>query len=157
MNILTKYVPHCCVLCLCALALSGCAQFSRDGGFGPVARATGERIGKEVRWTRTPEERAKSARQIAELLARPLSVKDAVQIALLGNGALQASFQELGISEADLVQSGRLPNPGFTFRHAAAGGVYDIEETLSMNVISLLTGRTCTERRSADFRKCRTR
>ncbi len=145
MDILTKYVPlaryvpPCWVLCLSALALSGCAQFSRDGGFGPIARTTQERIGKEVRWTRTPAERAKSDRQIAELLGRPLSVEDAVQIALLGNAALQASFQELGISEADLVQSGRLPNPSFTFRHAASGGLYDIEETLSVNVISLLT------------------
>jgi outer membrane protein TolC len=137
MDILTK-LPHCCVLCLCALALSGCAQFSRDGGFDPIARTTRERIGKEVRWARTPDERSKSERQIAELLGRPLSVDDAVQIALLGNGALQASFQELGISEADLVQSGRLPNPSFTFRHAASGGVYDIEETLSVNVIALL-------------------
>src|SRR5271155_1630223 len=99
MDILTKYVAltrcvtHCCVLSLCVLALSGCAEFSRDGGFGPVAQATQERIGKEVRWTRTPEERAKSERQIAELLGRPLSVEDAVQIALLENGALQASFQ----------------------------------------------------------------
>jgi outer membrane protein TolC len=124
---------------LCALALSGCAQFTRDGGFDPVARSAQERIGKEVRWARTPEERAKSAHQIALLLTHPLSPDDAVQIALLGNAALQASFQELGISEADLVASGRLPNPGFTFRHAAAGGVYDIEETLSVNVIALLS------------------
>jgi outer membrane protein TolC len=137
--LVTKYAPRCCALCLCALALSGCAQFSRDGGFDPVARTTQERIGKEVRWTRTPDERAKSERQISDLLGRPLSVEDAVQIALLGNAALQGSFQELGMSEADLVQSGRLPNPGFTFRHAAAGGLYDIEETLSVNVISLLT------------------
>src|SRR5580692_8230571 len=129
----------CALVSLCALPLSGCTQFSRDGGFGPIARTTRERIGQEVRWARTPEERAKSDQQIAALLAHPLSVNDAVQIALLGNGALQASFQELGISEADLVQSGRLPNPGFTFRHAVGGGVYDIEETLSMNVVALLS------------------
>ena len=150
MGIVEKCFPGLCVsfyalvrlyalVSLYALALSGCAQFSRDGGFEPIARTTRERIGQEVRWARTPEERAKSDRQIAALVAHPLSVNDAVQIALLGNGALQASFQELGISEADLVQSGRLPNPGFTFRHAVGGGVYDIEETLSMNVIALLT------------------
>jgi outer membrane protein TolC len=121
------------------LALSGCAQFSPDGGFGPVARTAHARIGQEVRWVRTPEERAISERRIRELLAQPLSVEDAVQVALLGNPSLQAAFQELGISEADLVQSGRLPNPGFTFRHAASGGVYDIEETLTVNVLALLT------------------
>jgi outer membrane protein TolC len=128
-----------CAASLCGLALSGCAQFSRDGGFDPVARTARERIGEEVRWARTPGERAKSERQIAELLTHPLSVDDAVQLALLGNAALQASFQELGISEADLVESGRLPNPRFTFRHAASGGVQDIEETLSVNVIALLS------------------
>ena len=124
---------------LYALGVMGCAQFSRDGGFDEVARASRLNTGTEVRWARTPEERAKSDRQIADLLQHPLSVDDAVQIALLGNAALQASFQELGISEADLVQSGRLPNPGFTFRHAASAGVYDIEETLSVNVVALLS------------------
>jgi outer membrane protein TolC len=124
---------------LFALAVAGCAQFSRDGGFDAVARSTRDRIGSEVRWARTPEERAKSARQIAVLLQHPLSVNDAVQIALLGNAALQASFEELGISESDLVQSGRLPNPGLTFRRAASGGLYDIEETLSVNVVALLS------------------
>jgi hypothetical protein len=53
---------------------------------------------------------------------------------LLNNHALQASFQELGVSESDLVQSGRLPNPRFTLRHSSGGGLYDIEETLTFNV-----------------------
>ncbi len=122
-----------------AIALAGCTTFSRDGGFDAVASTAQQRLGKDVRWARSAEERAKNAHQVAELLQRPLSVDDAVQIALLNNGALQASFEELGISEADLVQSGRLPNPRFTLRHSGADGQYDIEETLTMNVLSLLT------------------
>jgi outer membrane protein TolC len=66
-------------------------------------------------------------------------VDDAVQIALLNNRRLRAVFQDLGISEADLVQSGRLPNPRFDLRHAGNAGLYDIEETLSFSVLSLLT------------------
>ena len=122
-----------------ALVLAGCSTFSRDGGFDAVARTAHERLGKEVRWARTPEEQAIIDRQVVQLLQRPLSVDDAVQIALLNNGALQASFQELGISEANLVQSGRLPNPRFTLRRSSADDQYDIEETFSMNVLSLLT------------------
>jgi outer membrane protein TolC len=122
-----------------ALALAGCSTFSQDGGFDAVARNAHERLGKEVRWARTPEEQAIIDRQVVQLLQRPLSVDDAVQIALLNNGALQASFQQLGISEADLVQSGRLPNPRFTLRRSSADGQYDIEETFSVNVLSLLT------------------
>jgi outer membrane protein TolC len=41
--------------------------------------------------------------------------------------------------EADLVQAGRLPNPRFTLRHSSGGGLYDIEETLTFNVLSLVT------------------
>jgi outer membrane protein TolC len=122
-----------------ALALTGCATFSQDGGFDAVARTAHERLGQEVHWARNAEERAKIDRQVALLLQRPLAVDDAEQIALLNNRALQASFQDLGISEADLVQSGRLPNPRFTLRRSSAGAEYDIEETLSMNVLSLLT------------------
>lgn len=120
-------------------AMSGCATFSKDGGFDPVADQAQSRLGKQVRWPRSGAERAKSAEQVAALLTHPLSADDAVQIALLNSPALQASFEELAISEADLVQSGRVPNPRFTLRHASAGGLYDIEETLTFNVLSLLT------------------
>jgi outer membrane protein TolC len=122
-----------------ALALGGCATFSKDGGFDSVANETRAKLNMEVRWTRTEEEKAKVDAQVALLLQHTLSAEDAVQIALLNNRSLQASFEELGISEADLVQSGRLANPTFTLRHAASGAQYDIEETLTFNVLSLFT------------------
>ncbi|MGA2188263.1 MAG: TolC family protein [Steroidobacteraceae bacterium] len=121
----------------CAV-LSGCATFSPDGGFAKVADAARTDLKLEVSWPRSAEERAKRDAEVAALLAHPLAPDDAVQIALLNNHALQASFQELGVSEADLVQSGRLPNPRFTLRHSSGGGLYDIEETLTFNVVSLL-------------------
>ena len=125
---------------LCAtLALVGCATFSKDGGFDPVAKESRALLHKEVRWPRTEAEKAKGDAQVAELLQQPILAEDAVQIALLNNRSLQASFEELGISEADLVQSGRLPNPAFTLRHAGSAAQYDIEETLSFNMLSLFT------------------
>lgn len=75
----------------------------------------------EVRWPRSAEEYAKSQSRVDGLLSHLLEPDDAVQIALLNNHALQAAFQELSVSEADLVQSGRLPNPGFTLRHSSGG------------------------------------
>jgi outer membrane protein TolC len=126
-------------LALAGLALSGCATFSTDGGFDSVARDTRAHLHEDVRWARTEEERGKDDRQVAELLEHRLSAEDAVQVALLNNPRLQASFEQLGVSEADLVQSGRLPNPRFTLRHASAAAQYDIEETLSFNVLSLFT------------------
>jgi len=124
---------------LSALLLGGCATFSNDAGFDSVASETRAHLGKEVRWARTEAEQANADRQVAELLTHALSAEDAVQIALLNNRMLQASFEQLGISEADLVQSGRLPNPRFTLRHASVAAEYDIEETLTFNVLSLVT------------------
>src|SRR5271170_7287229 len=127
------------LMALVTLGLWGCAGFSQDRGFNAVAEATRSHLNQDVEWPRTPEEERKVASRVAELLSRPLTAEDAVQIALLSNHRLQAEFQQLGISEADLVQAGRLPNPRFDLRHASAAGQYDVEETLSFNVLSLLT------------------
>ena len=124
---------------LAALGLGACAGFTQDGGFDAVANATRTHLGKEVKWPRSAQAQAEVDAQVTALLAHPLSVEDAVQIALLNNHTLQAAFQELGISEAELVQAGRLPNPRFDLRHAGAAGQYDVEETLSFNVLALLT------------------
>jgi outer membrane protein TolC len=127
------------LIMLAALGLGGCAGFTPDGGFDAVANATRTHLGKEVKWPRSAHAQAEVEARVTALLARPLSVEDAVQIALLNNHSLQAAFEELGISEAELVQAGRLPNPRFDLRHAGAAGQYDIEETLSFNVLALLT------------------
>jgi len=95
--------------------LGGCASFSPEGGLAPVEQTVRERLGKEVRWARSPADQDGIDQRVAELLARPLTADDAVQLALLNNRGLQASFQELGITEAEVVQAGRIPNPGFSF------------------------------------------
>jgi outer membrane protein TolC len=133
---------RCAFLLLMTLAASGidgCAGFTKDGGFDAVADAARRHLAREIQWPRTSQEQAKVDAEVAALLGHPLSAEDAVQIALLNNRMLQGSFEELGISEADLVQAGRLPNPRFDLRHASAAGQYDVEETLSLNVLSLLT------------------
>jgi outer membrane protein TolC len=122
-----------------ALALAGCATFSQDGGFGGIEQTTQARIGKELKWARTDADRDAIDRRVAELLAKPLSVDDAVQIALLNNQGLQASFYELGISESDLVQAGRLPNPHFSMLRARDGDEFVIEQVFTFNVFSLIT------------------
>jgi outer membrane protein TolC len=124
---------------LAALELVGCAGFSTDGGFDAVAEAAHKHLAKDLEWPRTDDEQTKVRKHVDALLALPLGADEAVQIALLNNRSLQADFEQLGISEADLVQSGRLPNPRFDLRHAAAGGQYDIEETLTFNILSLFT------------------
>lgn len=121
-----------------ALALAGCAGFSPDRGFGPVQQAAKAQLGKELSWPSTDAERDRVAARVTELLAQPLGVDDAVQIALLNNRGLRAAFHELGIAEADLVQAGRLPNPGFAFARKTQGSELEIERLFTLNLARLI-------------------
>ena len=126
-----------------SIVLTGCTTFSADGGFDSVEQTARDRLGKEVRWAKTEAEQQTIAQRVDELIAKPLSVDDAVQIALLNNRGLQASFAELGISESNLVQAGRLPNPHFAMMRTSLleNGVrhYSIEQVLTINVFALIT------------------
>ena len=121
-----------------AAALGGCASFSPDGGFGAVERTTKERVGKDLQWARSDADLDTIAKRVDELLAKPLTVNDAVQLALLNNRGLQAGFQELGITEAEVVQAGRLPNPGFSFGRSSRGDEREIERGLHFNLARLV-------------------
>jgi len=102
------------------LVLAGCASLSGDGGLKPVQQAAEQHLGKTVQVLKSEADQNAVGDRVGELLAKPLSADSAVQIALLNNRGLQASFQELGIAEAELVQASRLPNPGFRLRSSGA-------------------------------------
>ena len=118
--------------------LAGCASFSPDGGFSVVEQAAKDRLGKDVRWARSESDQAMIDQRVGELLGKPLSIDDAVQLALLNNKGLQASFQDLGMTEAELVQAGRLPNPGFSFGRLTKGDEIELERGLHLNLARLL-------------------
>jgi outer membrane protein TolC len=122
-----------------AATLGGCAGFSGDGGLGPAQQAAQQRLGhKELLWARSDDERDRVEARVAELLRAPLSADAAVQIALLNHRGLQADFHELGISEAELVQASRLPNPGFSFGRFRAGDEREIERSFHFSLARVI-------------------
>src|SRR5688572_6775927 len=129
--------PAGCALAV-ALLLTGCASFSPDGGFNAVEQTAKERLDKQLVWARSPEQQQRIDTRVAELLKRPLSADDAVQLALLNNKGLQAQYFELGIGEADLVQSGRMPNPGFSFARLTRGSEVELERSFHINLARLI-------------------
>jgi outer membrane protein TolC len=123
-----------------ALALlSGCASFSQDGGFGEVDAAVKSRAGQSSVWIRSDADAKAVAERVKQLLAAPLGPEQAVAIALLNNRALQAAFAEIGVSEAERVQAGRLVNPGFSFARLTRGDELEIERKLVFNLLDLFT------------------
>ena len=111
----TKLRPYArlVLFALVGLVLAGCASFAPDGGFSDIEKTTKDRIDKDLKWARSDRDRETTKKRVNELLQKPLTIDDAVQIALLNNRGLQASFDELGIAEADVVAAGRVPNPHF--------------------------------------------
>ncbi|MBX9676290.1 MAG: TolC family protein [Methylotenera sp.] len=122
-----------------SFAISGCATFSKDGGFNGVQENTQKYIKQDVVFPKTDDEKSKVNERVNQLLSTRLNVERAVQIALLNNKGLQADFYNLGISESDLVQAGRLPNPKFSMLYTRNDGDYKIEQILTFNIFSLLT------------------
>ena len=120
--------------------LGGCANFSEDRGFGLTQQTAKDRLGRDAVWIRSESDADSVRQKVAALLAQALSADDAVQIALYNNPGLQATYAELGISESDLVSSGRIDNPRFAFMRAInRENDVKIESLLSFGVMSLIT------------------
>ncbi len=94
--------------------LSGCASVQRDARFPQVQQAASSRLEQNVVWNRDSAQDRLAKDAVRHLLQRELTADAAVQIALLNNRQLQASYESLGIAQADLVEAGLLDNPVFS-------------------------------------------
>ena len=102
-----------------ALALAACASTSPKESFRDVAQKVEHQSGHRVMWNQGGDDDAKVASAITKLLVAELSVDAAVQIALLNNPTLIATYEDLSIAQADVVQAGLLRNPVFTASYTA--------------------------------------
>jgi len=127
--------------CLLSSALlCGCAGISHDHGMQDPASLIKIRTGAGVTVANNDDDMAAIHETVKKLLTQlPLTEDTAVQIALINNRELQATYNELGVAEADLVQAGRLSNPGFSFNHTRGGESAVIDRTLTFNLIDLIT------------------
>lgn len=121
-----------------ALALAGCAKFSPDGGMTFVAEQTSSILGKDAVKIRTEDDSAAAQARVRSLLSKPLTADAAVEIALLNNRALQAAYNELGASEAEMIEASLPPAPSLSLSNMTGTG-FEIERQLAQDVLALLT------------------
>ena len=119
----------------------GCATLEPKGGFGDVQTLVSERQGGFLHWSQgTPEDAAVDER-VREILEGELTADAVTQIALLKNPSLQATYETLGVSQADMVQAGLLDNPVFSaaMRPVVRGpSGTNVELDLAQNFLQLL-------------------
>ena len=131
--------PQCLAGCALLMLLSGCATFDHRAGFDEVSATVEARSGKRVVWNLDTALDVQAAQDVRALLQGPLTADEAVQVALLNNRELQATYAELGVAQADLVQAGLLDNP--VFDGAAffplEGGPVSLELSAAMSFLDI--------------------
>lgn len=120
------------------LLVGGCTSIDPARGLADVQALTPKAGGDALVWAQSSADLEAIDQRVAQLLAEALTPDSAVQIALLNNKGLQASFAEIGIAQADLLQAGRLENPGFSFARTSQGEHLEIERGLHFNLMSLM-------------------
>ena len=96
-----------------ALTLAASVAREKDEAFQGVQQSVQERTGKGIRWEQDQAAHEQALQDVRLLLRKPLTVDTAVRIALLNNRSLQATFQEIGLSAADVLEAATIPNPRF--------------------------------------------
>lgn len=109
-----------------------------DSGFSEVQEIVRKRAGGEVQWRSRGEEERAQADTVQSLLRRELTVEGAVRVALLNSRALQAEFEELGVSQADLRQAGLPRNPVVEGEIRRGEGTDPGELVVAQDISSLL-------------------
>lgn len=146
------------VVALVGLLAAGCAKFTDDGGMAPVTDVVRREIGRDAVKLSSPEDMRRARERVQALLAEPLSEEAAVQIALLNNRGLQAAYNDLGISEADYVQTSLLPNPAIVLnRTFGTGSFVEFGFQLVGNLLAFATLPAKTEIAKREFEEARYR
>jgi cobalt-zinc-cadmium efflux system outer membrane protein len=103
---MTRKIYLLLVILLTAFPLQGKVSSSAESEVYPDA---------ETIWQHNDATRNRAAGIVQQLLAKPLTLSSAVQIMLLNNQSLQATLEQIGIAQSDVLEAVTLPNPSVDF------------------------------------------
>lgn len=124
---------------VCAVLVPGCAEVDARGDFNATGELIKARTGSEAVFDPAADQQA-GDQAASELVKDGLTVDEAVNVALLLNPALQAAYQDIGISRADLVDAGLPSNPllFFSARFPDSSNPVNLTTSLTQSLFELL-------------------
>lgn len=125
---------------LASVVAAGCAAMPGEAGFAEVQNTVARRTGERIQWNRGADEDADVQASVRRMLQQELKAGEAVRIALLNNRELQATFEDLNLAQASLVQAGLLSNPVFdvALGFPLEGGQIDLSFGIVQEFLSIL-------------------
>ena len=122
-----------------AFTLAGCAGVNFQQAVSQANRETQEFTGGKLQLDMDGSQRQARQRLASQLLDQPLSMADAVQLALANSPALQALLAQSWSDMAAADQAGRIANPVFRFEHLRLQDELELTRLLSFGLLDLLT------------------
>ena len=121
------------------VVLAGCASVNIDDTLADTNNVNSTFTGGKLELSRTDAQRQARSKLSGELLAKPLGMDDAVQLALTNSPAVQTLLAQSWADMAQASQNGRIANPLFTFERITFGSELEIGRLLSFGLLDLLT------------------
>jgi outer membrane protein TolC len=122
-----------------ALLFTGCTSVNFDRALVNARNNSQGLVPDGLELRQTTEQRRLRDERSAQLLAHPLSMADAVQLAMANNPALQALLAQSWADMAAINQAGRIANPLFTFERTQLLNEIELNRSLSIGLLDLLT------------------
>ena len=139
-----------------ALVLASSCVVPRKAGFDDVSKSLAGRFGQRVHWNQGTEEDRRVAEETRRLLHQELTADTATQIALFNNPGLQATYERLGVAQAEVVQAGLLKNPSLSLHwgfHVGGPGIDELVGSFTEAFLDLFLMPLKKKFANADFRR----
>ena len=126
-------------LAAATLFLAGCASVNFDQALNNANQTAGAFTGGKLELSRTVQQQEARAKLANDLLSKPLSSDDAVQLALANSPAVQTMLAQSWADMSAANQSGRIANPIFLFERMTFKDELELGRLLSFGLLDLLT------------------
>jgi cobalt-zinc-cadmium efflux system outer membrane protein len=115
----------------------GCAPVKPEADYRRAAELVSQHTGASEVYD--PKADGLVSEKVDGFVVDGLTVEEAITVALLNNRDFQARFADIGVSRAEVVQSGLLSNPEFSLmaRFPEGGGRSDLEMGFAQQIVDL--------------------
>lgn len=122
-----------------SVTLYGCARVDFAQSLSKTNELAAAFTHGRLSLAQTGEQHQERSRLAGEILQKPVSLNDAVLLALVNSPELQVLLAQNWADAANAAQTGRIANPVFTFEHLRSANEIEFTSLIAVGLLDLLT------------------